>query len=281
MKHVKTATAALIVLTFGLSDAQPGDPNNAQSAPNSPTRPQNRDTPGLRDTPELQNAPGQDVYTRYLAFEHSQGAARAIEKATRKAYEFDYYRSQVQAPDLEVLNVAQTLLSESQASFSSSDFVLAEGQAKAADDLYKAAEHLYSAEGIVFPGEVSGRPRGPGRHGPGGPGRSAFEAPYKAQEELSRLGFELEYYGGENDQIANLQRIAQSLLERVGQAPTLAPTTPPPPRRCARLHGPVRGGRPRPRLRRGRQRGCQGGASPARGSAWFLTCNCWLVSQKV
>lgn len=226
MKHTMTA-AALLALALGLSAAQttPASPQPGSSAATMPT-------PGTNQR--------QTVFTDYKAFvqyERTQKALRALEGATRHAYDFKAQRALLQnPPEVSFLTTAQSLLESAQTSYKTQNFTLSEGQAKAAEDLYRAAEHVYAAQGIVTSPVLPPAPAAP--RGPVGPGLlappapepvgmrmgldaapMAYDAPFRAQEELDKLGRELKYYGGSNAQIGELQRVARSLLAQSTQKP--------------------------------------------------------------
>lgn len=228
MKHTRTTTAAtLLALALGLSAAQ-----------TNPATPQTGSTDATPTSMTPSTTQSQPAFTNYKAFsryEQNQKALRALEGATRHAYDFDAQRSLLQnPPEVSFLTTAQSLLESAQTSYKTQNFTLSEGQAKAAKDLYRAAEHVYAAQGIVTSPVLPPAPAAP--RGPVGPGLlappapepvgigmgpdaapMAYDAPFRAQEELDKLGRELEYYGGSNAQIGELQRVARSLLAQSTQ----------------------------------------------------------------
>ncbi len=223
MKHTMTA-ATLLALALGLSTAQttPASPQPGSSAATIPT-------PGTNQR--------QTIFTDYKAFvqyERTQKALRALEGATRHAYDFEAQRALLQnPPEVSFLTTAESLLKSAQTSYEAKNFTLSESQANAAEDLYKAAEHVYSAQGVITSPALPAA-RGPAAPGPLAPptpaplgmgaGPSvmpdAFEAPFRAQEELDKLSRELTYYGGSNARIGELQRLARSLLVQSTQRTT-------------------------------------------------------------
>lgn len=158
------------------------------------------------------------------SWREAERAASALQKATRRAYRFDYARSvalanlqsaspqgQAEAPTealpLNLLELAQELLQEANADYASGAFFLSERKAKAAEDLYKAAEHLQQGYGALL-GD------GPGRGRSRRAERRALEAPYRAQDELVRLDRELAFYTPEDERPSRLRAAAHDLLSR-------------------------------------------------------------------
>jgi hypothetical protein len=160
------------------------------------------------------------------SWREAERAASALQKATRRAYRFDYARSvalanlQSAAPQgadqtadaslLSLLELAQGLLQEANADYASGAFFLSERKARAAEDLYKAAEHLQQGYGALL-GAEPGRGRGRGRSRSE---RRALEAPYRAQDELLRLDRELAFYTPEDERPSQLREAAHDLLNR-------------------------------------------------------------------
>lgn len=241
-KTAATVAAALLTLGLGLGTAQTAQ----QTPPQPPSQPLSQQSPS-QQTPEtttqsvplqlpgqlpdqppgqmqalpgtgLLGAPGSAQLSPYFSYREVEKAAKAIEGATRKAYEFDYARSfalsnaQIDAPQVAFLELAQSLLQEAQEDYSGSQFFRSEKKAKAAEDLYKAAEHIYRAQGAFLATDAGPRGRGPGAGRGRGPSKRAYEAPFKAQEELFKLERESAFYNLGDARVTQLQTLASDLL---------------------------------------------------------------------
>lgn len=191
----RTATRVwltLLALGLPLALAQPGPPGGAPLPPGAVPPPPN----------------GYDGDYRAL-----EEAAKALEKAVRKAYEVGYVADARSLPYREELfNLAEGLLEGAEADFAAQTYFAAKERAKAAEDVYKTLEHLYYAEG-----RYATLAPPPGRGGPPpGRGRGTADLPYRVQEDLYVLERELDYYriadGGAN----RLYEVARELLTQSG-----------------------------------------------------------------
>lgn len=229
------APLLIAALGLGLGAAQPQAPTPQTPPQDSPPAPRTTTQSAPLQLPG-QAAPESLPLAPYFSFREAERAAEAIQKATRKAYAFDYARSfalsnlQGDAPQLGFLELAQRLLQEAQTDYTSSQFFLSEKKAKAAEDLYKAAEHVYQAQGVLLASESGPPPvysQGRGKGRGKGAQKRAYEAPYKAQEELFKLERESAFYTPGDDRVTQLQNAARDLLSRaLTPAPTAGSLTP-------------------------------------------------------
>ncbi|MEN9223739.1 MAG: hypothetical protein Q6M04_14990 [Thermostichus sp. BF3_bins_97] len=132
-------------------------------------------------------------------------AGRDLAKAERSQLQAEFFAQRLSSSEAATLtDLGQQTLAEARASFQSGDFFAAREAAKAADNLFKAANALYEGE----TGFVDRRPS-----------RSFFEAPFRAQEYLTRLEAELAFYGNRNGRVSTLANQAEQLLSQVSTDP--------------------------------------------------------------
>jgi len=131
-------------------------------------------------------------------------ASRDLAKAQRHLAEASFFAQRGSSPEAaRLLELSRQSLAEAQNALQGGNVFAAREQAKAAENLAKAAKTLYEAE-LGFGGR---------------PGRSFFEAPFRAQESLSRLQAEMTFANITSGPVADLQQQAQQLLSRVNADP--------------------------------------------------------------
>ncbi len=166
----------------------------------------------LTQTPPRPLSPG---VAPSLDAHYSYKATRDIQRAREKAFSVQYLLSQASSqPAAEFASLAQQTLGQAENSYAAGRFFTAEKQAKAANALYEAAKTL--CEGKL--GYVAG-PRGPKA-----PGKSWYEAPYRAQERIARTEAAMNYYQVNNPTATNLLQRARQLAGAT--APTNVVQTP-------------------------------------------------------
>ncbi len=131
-------------------------------------------------------------------------ASRDLAKAQRHLAEASFFAQRGSSPEADrLLELSCQSLAEAQKALQGGNVFAAREQAKAAENLAKAAKALYEAE-LGFGGR---------------PGRSFFEAPFRAQEALSRLQAEMAFANITSGPVAELQQQTQQLLGRVNADP--------------------------------------------------------------
>ncbi len=134
----------------------------------------------------------------------SPRANRDLAKAQRHLAEASFFAQRGSSPEAaRLLELSRQSLAEAQNALQGGNVFAAREQAKAAENLAKAAQALYEAE-LGFGSR---------------PGRSFFEAPFRAQEYLSRLQAEMTFANITSGPVAELQQQAQQLLSRVNADP--------------------------------------------------------------
>ncbi|MCF2971726.1 DNA-binding protein [Synechococcus sp. Nb3U1] len=132
-------------------------------------------------------------------------AGRDLAKAERSLLQAEFFAQRLSSSEAATLTeLGRETLQEARASFQAGDFFAAREAAKAADNLFKAANALYEGETGYM-----------GHHS----SRSFFEAPFRAQENLTRLKAELAYYGNSDSRVSELMQQAEDLLSNVNTAP--------------------------------------------------------------
>lgn len=132
-------------------------------------------------------------------------ASRDLAKAQRHLAEASFLSQRGSSPEAaRLLEHGQESFTNAQASLEAGNFFAAHEQAKAAENLAKAAKVLYEAE-LGFMGR---------------PGRSFFEAPFRAQEYLSRLQAEMAFANINSGSVSDLQNQVQNLLGDVSTDPS-------------------------------------------------------------
>ncbi len=134
----------------------------------------------------------------------SPRASHDLAKAQRHLAEASFFAQRGSSPEAaRLLELSRQSLAEAQNALQGGNVFAAREQAKAAENLAKAAQALYEAE-LGFGSR---------------PGRSFFEAPFRAQEYLSRLQAEMTFANITSGPVADLQQQAQQLLSRVNPDP--------------------------------------------------------------
>jgi len=129
---------------------------------------------------------------------------RDLAKAQQHLAEASFFSQRSSSPmAARLLELSRQSFAEAQNSLQGGNFFAAREQAKAAENLAKAAKALYEGE-LGFMNH---------------PGRSFFEAPFRAQEYLRRLQAEMAFFNVNSGTVADLQTQAQELLSGVTTNP--------------------------------------------------------------
>lgn len=191
------------------ASGKPLPPEAGRDAPPPPSARPLPPRPGMSIPPApssmkvAPSAPDSRVYPEHRLVEK---ARHELAKAREEGYRVEYLARQVTSSKAsELVPISQRILKHAESSYNAGRYFEAVERAKAAKDLYEAAETLYEGElGYVV-----------GPRGPSDPSRSYFEAPYKAQELLTRAEAEMSYYRSTDSSISELIARAKTLVGSV------------------------------------------------------------------